>query len=34
MDFAVPAHDWVKIKENELRNKYFDLARGFKSYET
>ena len=26
MDFAYPADDWVKIKENKKRNKYLDLA--------
>ena len=27
MDFAVPDNHKVKIKENEIRDKYLDLAR-------
>ena len=30
MDFAVPADDRVKLKENEKKDKYLDLAREFK----
>ena len=30
MDFAVPADSREKIKENENRDKYFDLARELK----
>ena len=30
MDFAVPADHKVKIKENEKRDKYLDLARELK----
>ena len=26
-DFAVSAGHWVKLKENEMRDKYLDLAR-------
>ena len=29
VDFAVPADDRIKLKENEKRDKYLDLARGF-----
>ena len=32
--FAVQADHWVKIKENEKRDKYLDLARKLKSCET
>ena len=27
VDFAVPVDHWVKLKENEKRDKYLDLAR-------
>ena len=30
MDFAVPADHTVKLKENEKRDKYIDLARELK----
>ena len=30
MDFAVPAHHRVKLKESEKRDKYLDLARELK----
>ena len=26
MDFAVPADQWVKFKENEKKNKYLDFS--------
>ena len=29
----VPADHWIKIKENEKRDKYLDLARELKCYE-
>ena len=31
MDFAVLADHWVKLKENEKKDKYLDLARGLKN---
>ena len=31
MDFAVQADHWVKIKENEKRDKYLDLVRELKT---
>ena len=31
VDFAVPADNWIKIKESEKRDKYQDLARGLKN---
>ena len=34
MDFSVPDNHRVKIKENEKRDKYLDLTRVLKSYET
>ena len=34
VDFAVPADQKVKIKENEKRDKFFDLARELKRYGT
>ena len=34
MDIVVPADNWVKIKENEKMNKYLDLTKELKSYET
>ena len=30
MDFTVPAHHWVKLKESEKIDKYLDLARELK----
>ena len=27
MNFAVPADHWVKLKENEKKDKYVDLAK-------
>ena len=30
VDFAVPADDWVKLKENEKTDKYLDHARELK----
>ena len=27
MEFAVPADNWIKLKEREKRDKYLDLAR-------
>ena len=30
MDFTVPADHWVKLKENEKRDKYLDIARELK----
>ena len=34
VDFAVSADHRVKIKESEKRDKYLDLARELKNYET
>ena len=31
MDFAVPGNQWVKIKENEKRDRYLNLARELKT---
>ena len=30
MDFAVPADHWVKLKENEKKDKYLDFAKELK----
>ena len=30
MNFAVPANDWIKLKESEKNVKYLDLARELK----
>ena len=30
MDFAVPADLWIKLKENEKKDKYLDFARELK----
>ena len=30
MDFAVPADQWVELKESEKEDKYHDLARELK----
>ena len=27
VDFSVPADHWIKLKESEKKDKYFDLAR-------
>ena len=34
MDFAIPAEHSVKIKEGGKQDKYLDLARELKNYET
>ena len=34
VDFAVPADHRVKLKENEKKDKYLDLARELKKYGT
>ena len=31
VDFAVPTDHWVKFKESEKKDKYFDLARELKN---
>ena len=33
-DFAVPADHRVKLKENEMRDKYLEFARELKNYGT